>query len=173
MKIINKILHFALLIIALMVQIAFFEHLEMYFISFDLILRAIVAITLLDGAFYGIIFGFVAGLILDLAVGDLVGVSALVYVLDAFIVWKLVEAGFRSKLTSQIFLVFIVTEANLIITNLIRFLFNYQVNLPGMGLDLLILPVFNILLMIIFYPAVKIGISSGLEEFEFKYKNKT
>ncbi|MCJ7472130.1 MAG: rod shape-determining protein MreD [Actinobacteria bacterium] len=173
MKIINKILHFALLIIALMVQIAFFEHLEMYFISFDLILIAIVAITLLDGAFYGIIFGFVAGLILDLAVGDLVGVSALVYVLDAFIVWKLVEAGFRSKLISQIFLVFIVTEANLIITNLIRFLFNYQVNLPGMGLDLLILPVFNILLMIIFYPAVKIGISSGLEEFEFKYKNKT
>jgi rod shape-determining protein MreD len=145
----------------------------MYFISFDLILIAIVAITLLDGAFYGIIFGFVAGLILDLAVGDLVGVSALVYVLDAFIVWKLVEAGFRSKLTSQIFLVFIVTEANLIITNLIRFLFNYQVNLPGMGLDLLILPVFNILLMIIFYPVVKIGISSGLEEFEFKYKNKT
>jgi len=42
-----------------------------------------------------------------------------------------------------------------------------------MGLDLLILPVFNILLMIIFYPAVKIGISRGLEEFEFKYKNKT
>ncbi len=173
MKTINKILHFALLIIAVMVQIAFFEHLEMYFISFDLVLIAIVAITLLDGAFYGIIFGFIAGLILDLMVGDLVGVSALVYALDAFIVWKLVEAGFRSKLTSQIFLVFIVTEANLIITNLIRFLFNYQVDLPGMGLELLILPVFNILLMIMFYPAIKIGISRGLEEFEFKYKNKT
>jgi len=172
MKIINKILHFALLIIALMVQIAFFEHLEMYFISFDLILIAIVAITLLDGAFYGIILGFVAGLILDLMVGDLVGMSALVYALDAFIVWKLVEAGFRSRLTSQIFLVFIVTEANLIITNLIRFLFNYQIDLPDMGLELLILPVFNILLMIIFYPAIKIGISRGLEEFEFKYKNK-
>ena len=173
MKIINKILHFALLIIALMVQIAFFEHLEMYFISFDLVLIAIVAITLLDGAFYGIIFGFIAGLILDLMVGDLVGVSALVYALDAFIVWKLVEAGFRSKLTSQIFLVFIVTEANLIIINIIRFLFNYQVDMPGMGLELLILPVFNILLMIMFYPAIKIGISRGLEEFEFKYKNKT
>ncbi len=173
MKTINKILHFALLIIAVMVQIAFFEQLEMYFISFDLVLIAIVAITLLDGAFYGIIFGFIAGLILDLMVGDLVGVSALVYALDAFIVWKLVEAGFRSKLTSQIFLVFIVTEANLIITNLIRFLFNYQVDLPGMGLELLILPVFNILLMIMFYPAIKIEISRGLEEFEFKYKNKT
>jgi rod shape-determining protein MreD len=173
MKTINIILHFALLIIALMVQIAFFEHLEMYFISFDLVLIAIVAITLLDGALYGIIFGFVAGLILDLMVGDLVGVSALVYALDAFIVWKLVEAGFRSKLTSQIFLVFIVTEANLIIINLIRFLFNYRVDMPGMGLELLMLPVFNILLIIIFYPAIKIGISRGLEEFEFKYKNKT
>ena len=173
MKIINKILHFALLIIALMVQIAFFEHLEMYFISFDIVLIAIVATTLLDGAFYGIIFGFIAGLILDLAAGDLVGVSALVYALDAFIVWKLVEAGFRSKLTSQIFLVFIVTEANLVITNLIRFLFNYQIDLPGMGLELLMFPVFNILLMIVFYPAVKIGMNRGLEEFEFKHKNKT
>ena len=173
MKTINIILHFALLIIALMVQIAFFEHLEMYFISFDIVLIAIVAITLLDGAFYGIIFGFIAGLILDLMVGDLVGLSALVYALDAFIVWKLVEAGFRSKLTSQIFLVFIVTEANLIITNLIRFLFSYQVDLLGIGLEFLTLPVFNILLIIIFYPAIKIGISRGLEEFEFKYKNKT
>ena len=173
MKIINKILHFALLIIALMVQIAFFEHLKYYLISFDLVLIAIVAITLLDGAFYGIIFGFIAGLILDLVVGDLVGVSALVYALDAFIVWKLVEAGFRSKLTSQIFLVFIVTEANLIIINIIRFLFNYQINLPGVGLDLLIFPAFNIILIIIFYPAIKIGISRGLEEFEFNYKNKT
>jgi len=172
MKIFNKILHFALLIIALMVQIAFFEHLKMYFISFDLVLIAIIAITLLDGPFYGIIFGFIAGLVLDLMVGDLVGVSALVYAIDAFIVWKLVEAGFRSRLISQIFLVFIVTEANLVITNLIRFLFNYQIDLPGMGLDLLIFPVFNILLMIIFYPAVKIGINRGLEEFEFKYKNK-
>ena len=65
------------------------------------------------------------------------------------------------------------TEANLIITNLIRFLFNYQVDLPGMGLELLMLPVFNMLLIIIFYPAIKIGISRGLEEFEFKYKSKT
>ena len=93
--------------------------------------------------------------------------------LDAFIVWKLLEAGFRSKLTSQIFLVFIVTEANLIIINLIRFLFNYKVDLSGMGLEFLILPVFNILLIIMFYPAIKIGISRGLEEFEFNYKNKT
>lgn len=173
MKIINKILHFALLIIALIVQIAFFEHLKYYFISFDLVLIAIVAITLLDGAFYGIIFGFIAGIILDLMVGDLVGVSTLIYTLDAFIVWKLVEAGFRSKLTSQIFLVFIVTEANLVITNLIRFLFNYQVSLPGLGLELLTVPAFNILLMVIFYPAVKIGINRGLEEFEFKHKSKT
>ena len=173
MKIINKILHFILLIIALMIQVAFFEHLKMYFISFDLVLVAIVAITLLDGAFYGIIFGFTAGLVLDLMAGDLIGISALVYALDAFIVWKLVEAGFQNRLTSQIFLVFVVTEANLIAVNLIRYLFNYQIDLPGLGLELLTFPLFNILLIIIFYPAIKIGINRGLEEFEFKYKNKT
>ncbi len=172
MKTINKILHFLLLIIALIIQVAFFEHLEMYHISFDLVLVAIVAITLLDGAFYGIIFGFIAGLILDLMVGDLVGISALIYALDAFIVWRLVEAGFRSKLTSQVFLVFVVTEAGLIAANLIRYLFNFQINLPGLGLELLTAPVFNILLILIFYPAIKIGINRGLEEFEFRHKNK-
>ncbi|MCJ7665707.1 MAG: rod shape-determining protein MreD [Actinobacteria bacterium] len=173
MKIINKILHFILLIIAIIIQVAFFEHLKMYFISFDLVLVAIVAITLLDGAFYGIIFGFTAGLILDLMVGDLVGISALIYVLSAFIVWKLVEAGFQNRLTSQVFLVFVVTEADLIAVNLIRYLFNYQIDLPGLGMELLTVPVFNILLIIIFYPAIKIGVNRGLEEFEFKHKNKT
>ena len=83
------------------------------------------------------------------------------------------DAGFRNKLTSHIFLVFIATEANLVMTYLIRFLFNYEIDLPGMGLDLLIFPAFNILLMIVFYPAIKIGINRGLEEFEFKYKDKT
>ena len=59
MKIVNKILHFLLLVVALVIQITFFEHLKMFYVYFDLILIMLVAVTLVDGAFYGIIFGFI------------------------------------------------------------------------------------------------------------------
>ena len=97
MKIVNKILHFLLLIAALIIQITFFEHLKMYDVYFDLVLIILVAVTLIDGAFYGIIFGFVIGMLLDLIAGDLIGISALVYALDAFIIWRLVEAGLKTQ----------------------------------------------------------------------------
>jgi len=124
MKIINKILHFLLLIAALVIQITFFEHLKMFNIYFDLVLIILVAVTLIDGAFYGIIFGFAVGILLDLIAGDLIGISALIYTLDAFIVWRLVEAGLKYRLSSQAVLIFAVTETNIIAAALIRYLFN-------------------------------------------------
>ncbi|MCD4669106.1 MAG: rod shape-determining protein MreD [Actinomycetia bacterium] len=105
MKITNKILHFLLLIAALVIQITFFEQLKIFHISFDLIMVVLVAITLIDGAFFGIIFGFIAGLILDVIVGDLVGISALLYSLDAFLVWQLIGSGFKYGFMSQVFLI--------------------------------------------------------------------
>ena len=97
MKIVNKILHFLLLVVALVIQITFFEHLKMFYVYFDLILIMLVAVTLVDGAFYGIIFGFIIGILLDLIAGDLLGISAMIYALDAFIIWKLVEAGLKYR----------------------------------------------------------------------------
>ena len=171
MKIVNKILHFLLLIAALIIQITFFEHLKMYEVYFDLVLIVLVAVTLIDGAIYGIIFGFVIGMLLDLIAGDLIGISALVYALDAFIIWKLVEAGLKNRFLSQVFLVFAVTEANLITISLIRYLFNYNIYLPMMGLELLLKPVFNIILLAILYPAIRISLIQRTESFEFKYKD--
>ncbi|HAJ95337.1 MAG TPA: rod shape-determining protein MreD, partial [Actinobacteria bacterium] len=114
MKTVNKILHFLLLIVALIIQITFFEQLKLFNIRFDLILISIVIITLIDGVFFGIIFGFIAGLIIDLIAGDLVGISALIYSLDAYIVWRLVESGFKHRFTSQLLLIFAITEVSLI-----------------------------------------------------------
>jgi len=169
MKIANKILHFLLLIAALIIQITFFEQLKFFNISFDLILISIVVITLVDGAFLGIVFGFIAGLILDLIAGDLVGISALVYSLDAYIVWKLIESGFKYRFTSQLFLIFVITEANLIAESIARYLFNFQISLRILGMELLLAPVFNIVLLAIFYPAIKISLNRGMESFEFKH----
>jgi rod shape-determining protein MreD len=172
MKIANKILHLLLLIAALVIQITFFEQLKLFHISFDLVMVILIAITLTDGAFYGIILGFVIGLLLDLITGDIVGISALVYSLDAFLVWRLIESGFKYRFTSQLFMIFIVTETNLIALSIIRYLFNFQISLRVLGTELLLAPVFNIILLAIFYPVIKIGLNRGMESFEFKYKNK-
>jgi len=172
MKIINKILHFLLLIAALVIQITFFEHLKMFNIYFDLVLIILVAVTLIDGAFYGIIFGFAVGILLDLIAGDLIGISALIYTLDAFIVWRLVEAGLKYRLSSQAVLIFAVTETNIIAAALIRYLFNYGISLPLLGVELLLRPVFNIILMALLYPLIRISLRQRTESFEFKYKDK-
>jgi len=169
MKTVNKILHFLLLIVALIIQITFFEQLKLFNIRFDLILISIVIITLIDGVFFGIIFGFIAGLIIDLIAGDLVGISALIYSLDAYIVWRLVESGFKHRFTSQLLLIFAITEVSLIAESIARYLFNFQISFRMLGMELLFAPVFNIVLLAIFYPAIKISLNRGMESFEFKY----
>lgn len=171
MKILIKILHFLLLVAALIIQITFFEHLKMFNIYFDLVLIILVAVTLINGAFYGIISGFVIGILLDLMTGDLVGISALIYALDAFIIWNLVEAGLKYRFSSQVFLIFAVTEANLLTISIIRYLFNFSIDLPLLGLELLLKPVFNILLLAVIYPAVRISLRQRMESFEFNYKD--
>lgn len=173
MKIVNKILHFLLLIAALIIQITFFEHLKMFNIHFDLVLIILVAITLIDGAFYGIIFGFIIGVLLDLIAGDLIGISALLYSLDAFIVWRLVEAGLKYRFSSQVILIFAVTETNLIAASLVRYLFNFNISFFVLGAELLLKPIFNMILLAILYPAIRISLRQRIESFEFKYKDKT
>jgi len=167
MKILNKILHFLLLVAALVIQITFFEHLKMFYIYFDLILIILVSVTLINGALYGIISGFTVGLLLDLIAGDLIGISALLYALDAFIIWKLVEAGLKYRFISQAVLIFAVTEVNLLAMDLIRYLFNYNVDLSVMSLELLLKPVCNIVLLAALYPAVRISIRRRVENLEF------
>jgi rod shape-determining protein MreD len=130
-------------------------------------------VTLIDGAFYGIIYGFIIGILLDLVAGDLIGVSALIYALDAFIVSRLVEAGLKHRFSSQVILIFAVTETNLITASLVRYLFNFDISLPVLGMELLLRPVFNIILLAVLYPAIRISLRQRVESFEFKYKDKT
>ncbi len=173
MKSFSKILHFFILIICLLLQVAFFGYLKIFSISFDLIMVAIIAVALFDGTLWGMLFGFIVGLVMDLMTGNIIGISAFVYSIDAFMARKLISAGFKSKLLTHIFIVFLVTEINILIFSLIYYLFNFGISWFGMGLDMIIRPVCNIILMLIMFPLIRI--SSGMDketEFEFKYKNK-
>jgi rod shape-determining protein MreD len=172
MKAWKIILHFLLMVAFLIIQVTFFEQLKLFNLSFDLILIAVLAVTLVDGVFYSIIFGFVIGLIFDLIAGDLPGISALLYPLDAFIMSRLLESGFKKKLISLIFIIFILTETNIISESIIRYLFNFEINLQVTGVEMLLAPVCNIILLAVLYPAIKASINRGMETFEFKYKDK-
>jgi len=171
MKTFYKILHFFILIICLLLQIVFFEYFKSFSLNFDLILVVVIAVTLFDGLFWGLLYGFVIGLILDLAVGDIVGISAFIYSLSAFVASRLVTEEFRYRLLNYLFIVFLVTEINVLAVNLIRYLFNFNGNLLRIGLEMITAPVCNIILMFIIFPVIKIGAREGAE-LEFKYKDK-
>jgi rod shape-determining protein MreD len=157
----------------MLLQIVFFEYLKSFSINFDLIMVVIIAVALFDGTFWGILFGFAAGMLLDLLIGDIIGLSALIYPVNAFIASKLITSGFKFKYLTYSFIIFLVTEINIIIISLIRYLFSFNSNWMQMGLELITKPVLNIILMFIIFPII--SISSGMTreiEFGFKYKSK-
>lgn len=173
MRIFSKILHFFILIVCLLVQVAFFEYLKMFSVSFDLIMVVIVAIALFDGTLWGILSGFAAGMIFDLMVGNVVGLSAFVYVINAFIVRRMVSADIKSVWRAFALIIFLITEINILLTNFMRYLFNFNINLFGMSLEMIIGPACNIILMFIIFPFIRLSSGRGREiKFEFKQEDK-
>lgn len=144
------------MIACLIVQVTFIENLKLYYMDFDLVLVALVIITLYDGALTGILFGFVIGMALDLVTGSIVGISPLIYAISAFIVSKLSGIEFKQKLPAYTFIIFIVTETNILLLSIIRYLFNFDINLAGIGSELLLKPIYNIILMLIIYPVLRV-----------------
>ena len=173
MKIFSKFLHFFIIIICLLLQIVFFEYLKMFYINFDLIMVVILAVALFDGTLWGILYGFAAGMAIDLIAGSVVGISAFIYAVDAFIVRRLITAGFKSIWLTYIFIVFLITEINILIVNLIRYLFNFNIDWFGISMEMATRPFCNIILMFIIFPLIKIS-SGKSEEIELgiKYKDK-
>ena len=108
-----------------------------------------------------------------LDIGDIIGISALVYSISAFVISKLIAVGFRFKFLTYSFIVFLITEINILIISIIRYLFNFDINWSQMGLELVTKPVCNIILMFVIFPII--SISSGMTreiELGLKYKNK-
>jgi len=169
MKIFNKVFDFFILIFFLILQVAFAQQLKLYYINFDFILLVIIAITFKNNMIVGIFYGFFTGFIFDLLSSQIIGISPLVLALDAFLIGKLLESGLKLKLVSYVLTVFMLTEINIMIPNIIYYLFSYNIDFVSMGLDLLLKPVFNILLIFIIFPLMRIKFS-GEELIEHQYK---
>jgi rod shape-determining protein MreD len=171
MKIGYKIVHFFIIVICLIVQIVFVEHLSIYHIAFDLIMIAVIGVSIFDGVLYGISYGFAAGILLDLMTGSIIGINALVYSINAFIVGKIMDFGFKQKILTYVLIIFSITELNLLVINGVYYLFNFNSNFKELGIELLINPVFNILFMFLIFPLLHAR-REKKDEFGFAYKDK-
>ena len=171
MKIFLKFLHFAVLIVCLIIQIVFGDYLKLYFINFDLIMLVVAAVAVFDGVIYGVAYGFVGGMLFDLLTANIIGVSALIYAVNAFIISRIIDLGFRLKIITYILIIFFITEINLLFISGVYYLFNFSLNVKQFGLEMIINPVCNIILMFIIFPVISAG-KEKKEEFGFIYKNK-
>ena len=169
MKIFNKAIDFFLLIFFIILQVVFGEQLKLNYLNFDFILVAITAVTFKNGMIAGMLYGFFAGLVFDVLSSNIIGISPLILALSAFIIGRLMESGLKIKLVSYILVVFILTEINIIIISFIYYLFNYNIDFVSFGMDLLLKPIFNILIIFIVFPLMRVKFS-GEELIEYQYK---
>jgi rod shape-determining protein MreD len=128
MKFLPKMLHLILLLICIILQVTFVGYLKIFYISLDLVVIAVLGITIYDGDVYGIIAGFFAGLILDLMTGQIIGINAFLFALNAFAAGLILRVGFEKKLLVNIVLIFSVTEINLLFLTGLYYLFNFKVS---------------------------------------------
>jgi len=169
MKIFNRTIDFFLLIFFLILQVVFGEQLKLNYLNFDFIIVAITALTFKNGMIAGMLYGFFAGLVFDVLSSNIIGISPLILALSAFIIGRLLESGLKIKLISYILVVFILTEINIIIISFIYYLFSYKIDFVSLGMDLLLKPIFNILIIFIIFPLMRVKFS-GEELIEYQYK---
>ena len=171
MKIFFRILHLIILIVCLILQLSFVEHLRIFGISMDLIAVMIIGIAIFDDVITAMIYGFFAGLVVDLMTGNIIGISALIYSLNGFIAGSVIRLWDRRRILNYVLIVFFITEINLLLASVIYYLFNFDVGFRGLALELILIPVFNSAAMFIIFPILRAGKDSK-EELGFIYKDK-
>ena len=169
MKYFLKIIHLFILVFFIILQIVLGEQLKIFHISFDFILVALIAATLKDGLTAGLVFGFAGGMIFDLLSGAVVGVTPLIFSLCVFAICRLISAGLKLRLLSYVFIVIIITEISIIFSNIIYYLFNFQMDLTLVVSELVLKPVFNVLLIFIIFPLFRLNFQKE-ETIEYQFK---
>ncbi len=154
---------------ALIVQLSFGEYLKFYSINFDLIMICVIAVSIVDGYGYGLAYGFLFGLILDLMGGHIAGINAFIYAFNAFIAARFMETGIKKKYPLLLLIVFVVTEINLIVEALLLYLFNFDINIVELGREMLLKPLYSIIITMMVFPLFDLG---QKERWEFGFQNK-
>ena len=171
MKIFFRILNFIILILCLIFQFAFLENFKLINIGVDIVLVAIIGITIFNGEIYGLISGFVAGMLIDIMTGSIIGITALIYSVDAFLAGRISGFGFRKKTLANVLLILLLTEINILFMSGIYYLFGFTTSGAKLGLEMLTSPVFNIIAMFIIFSLLKLG-RERKEEIGFIFKEK-
>jgi len=172
MKRLLKIFHFFVLIACIILQLTFVEHLNIFGINIDLILVAITGIAIFDDIILAIIYGFFAGLFIDLVSGNIIGISALIYAISGFMTGSLVRVRVFKKIINYILIIFLITEINLLLLSGAYYLFGFDISFRELGLDLVINPIFNILAMLLLFPVLRAGRRRKEEIGFIYYKDK-
>jgi len=171
MKIFFKVLNFIILVLCILLQFAFFENFKLVNIGIDIVLVAIIGITIFNGEIYGMAYGFFAGMLIDILSGRIIGISALLYALGAFLAGRVSGLELKKKILTNLLLVLIVTELNILFKSGVYYLFGFSASSAKLGLEMLINPVFNAALMFILFPLLDLG-RERKEELGFIFKKK-
>ncbi len=171
MKILLKFAHFIFLIISVILQLSFLEQLKIFNINIDLVMVTVIGISVFEGGLYGLIYGFIAGMLLDMMIGQVVGLNALIYCLAGFLTGMIMNAGFKRKMSTYMLLIFFFTEASILLTGGIYYLFNYSASTVALGIEMIINPACNIAIMFVIFPLLKAGLERS-EEIGITYKSK-
>jgi len=171
MKTFLKFAHFLFVIICIIIQLSVIEHLKIFNIDIDIVLIAVIGIAIFDGGIFGLVYGFIAGMLLDLLGGEIIGISALLYSLGGFFTGKIMNLGFKKRIPTYVLIIFFFSEANLLVTSGLYYLFNFNLSSAMLGMEMIINPVCNILVMFAVFPLLRAG-SGRSEEIGFIYKNQ-
>jgi rod shape-determining protein MreD len=171
MKIFFRIMNFIILILCLIFQFAFLENLKLINIGLDIALVAIIGISIFNGEIYGLISGFLAGMLIDIMAGSIIGVTALLYSVDAFLASRIYGFDFRKKTLANVLLIMLVTEINILFMSGIYYLFGFATSSAKLGIEMLTSPLFNIFAMFIIFPLLNLG-RERKDEIGFIFKKK-
>ena len=171
MKIFLRIIHLIIMVVCIILQLTFVEHLRIFGISMDLVAVLIIGIAIFDDVISAMFYGFFAGLLLDLMTSSVIGVSALIYALNGFIAGSVIRLWDRQRIINYLLVVFFITEINLLLVSGIYYLFNYDISFRELALELIVNPVFNIIAMFLIFPLLSAG-KYRKEEIGFIYKDK-
>ncbi len=118
----NYIIYGAVAIILSLLQISLLNLIEVKGITPDLLLILVVWITLAEGQFTGLFFGFGIGLLFDFITLDVIGTNALTKTIAAFFVGYFYKEGYVSERLGSFFFV-LITLVTAVIHNLIYYIF--------------------------------------------------
>ncbi len=146
------LIYLVIIILALVIQTTIFTSLSFFVVVPDLILVLVVLFSLINGPNFGIKFGFISGLALDLMVGELIGLNALTKMMIGLIVGLLALRFYKENYVIPFVSVVFATIADQLLYALGMAIFGVQFSLLTLTEQMLLpLVLYNGILGLLLY----------------------